>query len=201
MADLLILLGALIGAAGLYPYIKSTINGSVRPQLVTWSIWTVLAGVLTISSLQQGQIASAALSAQAFVSCLIIVSLGWRGGLIRLTQLDILCLIGAVAGIGSLVVLRDPTTALFVAVAVDAIAFIPTFRHAWESPEEESLICFALSATSATLALTVAIMHQNQFDGLVYPLYAVLFNSATVIILLISRQVPELSYSTDSTDA
>ncbi len=145
--------------------------------------------------------ASAALSAQAFVSCALIVSLSWRRGQLRLTYLDIVCLIGAVAGISTLVVLRDPTTALFVAVAVDAIAFIPTFRHAWESPDEESAVCFALSATAATLALTVAIMHQNQFEGLAYPLYAILFNSATVIILLISRQIPDTQYSNEGSEA
>lgn len=195
MAEMLILLSALVGAAGLYPYIKSTINGSVRPQLVTWSIWTVLAGVLTVSAVQQHQIASAALSAQAFVSCGLIVILGWRRGQVSLTQLDIVCLAGAVLGIGSLVVLNNPTVALLVAVAVDAIAFIPTFRHAWASPDEESLACFALSTVAATLTLTVAIMYHYQIDGLVYPLYAVLFNGATVVILYISRQDPELAYS------
>jgi hypothetical protein len=195
VAELLIVLSALIGASAFYPYIKSTISGAVRPQLVTWSIWTVLSGVLTISLLQQGAVASAALSAQALIGCGLVVAFGWRRGHVRLTRLDILCLIGAIAGISALIVMRDPVVTIFVAVAVDAIAFIPTFRHAWANPEEESALAFSLSATAATLALVVAIMHHGNFDAVLYPLYSVLFNGATAIIILFNRQPSHNTYA------
>ena len=198
---MLILLSAVIGAAGLYPYIKSTINGTVRPQLVTWSIWTVLAGVLTISALLQGQTASAALSAQAFIGCGLVVALGWGRGHIRLTKLDFFCLTGAVIGVGTLVLLRDPTISLLVAVTVDAVAFIPTLRHAWISPDEESFAAYALGAASATLALTVALMHHAGLNGMAYPVYSLVFNGATAIILLVSRQSFGVAYSENNIEA
>ena len=201
MAEMLILLSALVGASAFYPYIKSTIAGTVRPQLVTWSIWTVLSGVLTISLLQQNEVAAAALSAQALIGCGLVVMFGWRRGHVQLTKLDVLCLVGAVVGISALVLMRDPTVAIFVAVAVDAIAFIPTFRHAWANPDEESATTFTLSAIAAMLALTVAIMHHAKLDGIIYPIYSLVFNGATVAILLISRQVPEQDYSESRNEA
>lgn len=198
---MLVLLSVLVGVAGLYPYIKSTISGSVRPQLVTWSIWTVLAGVLTLAALLQHQIASAMLSAQALIGCGLVVAFGWGRGYVSLTKLDIACLVGATTGIGSLLILQDPTIALLVAVAVDAVAFIPTLRHAWISPDEESLTSYALGAAAASLALTVAIMRHTNIDGVAYPLYSLVFNGATAAILFISRQSFVVSYSENNGEA
>lgn len=201
MAEVLIVLSALIGVAAFIPYITLTIQGKVRPQLVTWGIWTVLAAVLTISALQQGQITSAVLSSQALLGCGIVVLLGARQGQVKLTRLDIICLMGAVAGVASLAVFRDPALAIFIAVAVDSVAFIPTLRHAWQKPEEESLISFALATVAGSLALGVALSQFTQLSGVIYPMYSFLFNGTTVALLILSRQANTQYYRTPQTES
>ena len=180
-------IGAISTAAGAVPYILAVKQGAVRPRIVSWVVWSVLAGIMAISAYLEGQMPSALLSLVSFVGCTAITLLGWRHSSLRLSKLDIVCLIGAIAGIAALVVFKNPLTAILVAVAVDAIAFVPTLVHAWESPEEESLACFALTVAGGLCALVAANMAGASFVGLAYPLYAVVFNSAMVLLLIVGR--------------
>ena len=59
MISALVTIGALISAAGSVPYILAVIRGTVRPRLVSWGVWAVLAGVMTISAYLEGAMASA----------------------------------------------------------------------------------------------------------------------------------------------
>lgn len=195
MTTVLLFLSAIIIAAGSYPYITAVMRGSVRPRLVSWSVWAVLAGITTASALIDGQIASAVLSVQGLVVCTIVVILGWKRGNVSLSKLDIVCLIGAVIGIMSLIWLRNPTVAIFVAITVDAMAFIPTLLHAWTDPDEESIACFACSAVGAVLVFFVALQNSATVTGLAYPIYAIVFNAAMTGLLIVSRLMPSTENS------
>lgn len=194
MTNVLLIIGAIIAATGTLPYMLSTIRRESRPQLVSWSVWTVLAGIIMISSYLEGEWVSAILSLEGFVSCAIIVVLGWRQGNFQLNKIDIVCLIGACMGIGSLVVLRDPFMALVVSVLVDAIAFVPTLIHGWNDPNEESFTCFATAVVSAGISLFVAVITHASVMGLIYPLYAVVFDGAMAIIILVGRMTVRADY-------
>ena len=104
-----------------------------------------------------------------------------------MSRLDIVCLIGAAVGIASLVVFKNPLIALGVSVAVDSIAFIPTLKHAWVSPHEESLACFGLSATGGILAVMAVMMGDISLAALLYPLYSMVFNSAAALLIVGGR--------------
>lgn len=196
---ILLIVGALIAAAGALPYILATMKGTVRPQLVSWSVWSVLAAIMTISAYLEGQTASMLLSLSSFAGCSMIVILGWRQGKIQFTKLDVVCLVGAVAGIGSLIVLRNPLVALSVSVAVDLVAFAPTMLHGLKSPREESLACFGCSVFAASISLFVALQVNAGVVGLIYPVYAVIFNGLMVSVLLYGRTTPgaRLRYQSD----
>ncbi len=148
MISALVTIGALVSAAASIPYILAVIRGTVRPRLVSWTVWAVLAGV---------------------------------------SRLDILCLVGAAMGIASLVVFKNPLIALGVSVAVDIVAFIPTLVHAWVSPHEESLACFALSATGGILAVMAVVMGDISLAALLYPVYSMIFNGVAALLILSGR--------------
>lgn len=194
METLLIIMGAIVASAGTLPYVIALLRGTVRPRLVSWIVWAVLAGIMAVSSFMEGQMASMALSLVGFVSCSAIVVLGWRRHSLRMSRLDVGCLAGAALGILSLIIFQNPVQALIVAVAVDAVAYIPTLVHAWTHPDEESLACFALSSMGGALVLLAAIHSSAGFTGLLYPLYSVVFNGSMVILLIIGRVGPLLGY-------
>lgn len=194
MNTMLLVMAAIVASIGAYPYIASVRRGSVRPRLVSWGVWMVLAAITTVSALTEGQVASAVLSMQALICCTAVVVLGWRQGATKIGQLDIICLVGAVLGIISLVFLQNATVALLVSVAVDAVAFVPTLLHAWTNPDEESIMCFACSAAAAVLVLIVAVSESAGLVGLAYPVYSVVFNSAMALLLVVSRMTPSAQY-------
>lgn len=193
MTSLIITIGIVLSTYSSLPYIREIIRGSVRPRIASWSVWTILAGVMTVSAFVEGQIPSALLSLVSFVGCATILVLGWKRGGRELSRIDVVCIVGAVLGIGSLVVLRDPSVAILVSVGVDAIAFVPTLIHGWTDPEEESFGCFALAAAGAACALIAGLLSGATMSGLAYPVYAVAFNGMMAAVLFISQ----LTYRSD----
>ncbi len=187
MTTLLLAFSVIVTTVGLYPYVRATARGIVRPRLVTWGVWLVLAAVMTISALLEGHLASAILSVQCLVGCLIVVTFGWRSGSREIHKLDIMCLIGASLGIAALVVLHNPTIALLIAITVDGIAFIPTLYHAWKRPYEEGMACYVCNVGAASLACLAALLANTSFMGAIYPLYSISFNSVMVLLILAGR--------------
>lgn len=185
--NVVLTIGAIIGILAIVPYIKSILDGRTKPQLVTWAIWATLAIIMTVSAFWSGQTASAILSLQNAVGCSAVIAISWRRGSLSVSRSDVVYLLGAVAGILSLVVLRDPVIALIVSVSVDAMAFIPTLIHGWQAPHEENLPSFALSASAGAITLAVAISASSGISGLLYPLYSMSFNLAMAGILLLSH--------------
>lgn len=189
LLTVLTVIGVALVAVSTWPYIQSVLRGQARPRLVSWSIWTVLAIIMTIAALSAGHLQSALLTGVTAVSCGVIVLLGWRKGSRTITRIDWICVAGALAGIVAFLIIRDVMVALTISVAVDAIAFVPTLIHAWNDPDEESLTAFAMAATGEVLVLIAALFDGASFAGLLYPVYAVVFNGATAIVLLMGRQI------------
>lgn len=188
MTTLLVIAGAAIAGAGTIPYILAVLKGRVRPRLVSWGVWAALSGVMAVSAYVEGETASAVLALQAFVSCTTILVLGWRRGQqTTLSKLDIVCLVGAGLGIASLALFRNPVVALAIALAVDAVAFVPTLVHGWLEPSEESLACFVMAAMGGVLAGTAALQSGISFAGLAYPVYSTLFNGTMAMLLVVGR--------------
>ena len=187
MISALVTIGALISAAGSVPYILAVIRGTARPRLVSWGVWAVLAGVMTVSAFIEGAMASAAMTAITFIACATVTILGWQRRTGGINRVDMVCLVGAVLGIASLAIFKSPLIALAVSVAVDIIAFIPTLMHAWTSPYEESLACFALSALGGTLAVLAVLVGEISVVALLYPVYSMVFNGLAALLIMSGR--------------
>ena len=156
---------------------------------MSWAVWGVLTGVMTISAYMSGVRASTLLSFASCIACLMIVVLGWRQGKLRITKLDVGCLLGACAGIAALVVLRNPTMALEVSVAVNVIAFAPTVRHSIQAPNEESLICYICAVVAAAVLFGVSVYSHAGFVGMVYPFASMTCNGGIAVLLIAGRLV------------
>ena len=187
MISALVTIGALISAAGSVPYILAVNRGTARPRLVSWGVWAVLAGVMTVSAFIEGAMASAVMTAITFIACATVTILGWQRRTGGINRVDMVCLVGAVLGITSLAIFKSPLIALTVSVAVDIIAFIPTLMHAWTSPYEESLTCFALSALGGTLAVLAVLVGEISVVALLYPVYSMVFNGLAALLIMSGR--------------
>lgn len=187
MGTVLTIIGVLLVTMAGVPYISAIIRGRVRPKLISWGIWTVLGVLTTLAALGESQIPSALVSAVAAVTCLTVVVLGWSRGSRRITRLDVVCLIGALAGLVVYFAARDPFLALAVSVTVDAIAFVPTLAHGWTDPDEESLSSFVYIVAGQGFVVAAALIGGATITGLLYPLYSLTFNGAMAYVLFSAK--------------
>lgn len=185
--NLLITIGTIIGILGVVPYLMAVHRGTAKPRIVTWAVWSILSAILMISSLLEGQMASAILSMLGFIDCSLVVIMGWKRGSLSIGKADIGFMIGAVVGIAALVIFRDPVLAIYIAIAVDIIAYIPTLIHGWRAPHEENLLSYICSTVAGSMLLAAAIISSHSLAGVVYPVYSVVFNGLMVSLMLASR--------------
>lgn len=150
-----VFLGAALGLAGNVRYAAATLSGTARPNLVTWVLWAVAPLIGFAAQLSAGVGLPATLTLAAGVGPLLVVvaALVTRHGRVRIGPFDVVCAaLSAVALIVWLGLGAAPTV-VFVAVAADAAAALPTVRKAWHDPGSESLTFYVLVGVGATITL------------------------------------------------
>lgn len=187
MTKLLLILGTVLATAAYAPYIRDIVWHGVRPRLVSWVIWTLLLGLMTVVSVQERQLGSALATGISTIGCLAVVVLGWRYATRSVTRYEIATLLAAVAGIALWLTLDNPLLVMVVAIAVDAIAYVPTLVHGWQNPEEESWLAFAVGVVGEGAILAAVLQQNATIVGYLYPLYAVVFGTAMVGLIALAN--------------
>ena len=187
VATALLTTGASLVTLSIVPYIKDIVRGKTKPRVISWAIWTLLLALTAVVSWQEGQMASVVLSAASSVACFIVVLLAIRHTTIELNRLEHFTLIGALVGVGLWLMFDDPMLVLMTTITIDAIAYLPTFANGWNKPHHESLGMFVISAIGSGLVLIAAFLAHASSQGLVYPVYSVVFGSIMIGILLTRR--------------
>lgn len=168
------------------PYIRDILRGTTRPRVASWAVWASATGIGAAAALSRGQwLAGLFLGACAAEDAAVAV-LGWRHGDRGIGWLDGACAAGAAAGLVLLVLVRAPVQAAAAAVAVDLAAGIPTVRHAWAAPHEETWSEFAWCGLAAALVLAAA--GSGQVTGAAYPAYLAVFDAGLVLVILARRR-------------
>lgn len=185
--NVLLVLSAIIGTVGIWPYIQAIRRGESKPQFVTWTVWTILATITAIASLRGGNMASAVLGLEGMVACGSVAIMGLRYGSLIIGKIDVVSIIGAVLGLISLAIFRQPMVALLVTITIDVVAYVPTFIHGWKMPNEETIVSYVCGGVASGLSLVAAIMSGATISGLLYPLYSVLASSLMVSLVVIAR--------------
>lgn len=186
MKNILIVLSSLITVACVIPYILDILKKKTKPRVVSWFTWSLLSGIAGAASLADHQYAAAALSLSATTECMIVVILGLKYGDREFTKFDISCQVGALVGLLLWFLLDSPAIAVIVAVAIDFIGTLPTVKHAWQKPGEETPITFFLAGFAALL--TVFAATSVQVTALANPLYLVAINMTMTAIILTRRK-------------
>jgi hypothetical protein len=113
-----------------------------------------------------------------------VAVLGYKHGDRTLGRLDSACLVGALVALGLWRSLNSPATAAVTIVATDFLAAIPTLKHAWGRPYEETWASFALYGLSGVGTLLVADF--AVVTAFVYPLYITLIDFTIALLVLVS---------------
>jgi len=151
-----VFVAAALGLLGSVRYAVATLSGSARPNLVTWSLWAAAPLIGFFAQLDAGVGLPAVLTLAAGVGPLVVVTSGLvsRHHRARIGPFDVACATVAVIALGVWLGLGRAPLAVFVAVAADGIAALPTIRKAWHDPGSENLLFYVLVGIGATITLS-----------------------------------------------
>lgn len=167
------------------PYARDILRGTTKPNIVTWLTWTLLTGIAAAAQLAAHETVAALFTLAAMVETGSIVLLGLRHGYVKYTRFDVICQIAAVAGIILWQLFDSPLIGVVGAVAIDFVGALPTLRHSWQKPWEETAFSFVLAAIGGIFA--VAALQAYTWISLTYAVYIVLIDG-TIAAIILSRK-------------
>jgi hypothetical protein len=187
MYPFLSVLSGLVSFIGIAPYLIDVLRGKTKPRVASWLVWAVLTGIATTASFSDGQYPAAILAACMTLSCILVVVLGLiKNGHVSLERFDVICLVLSLVGLVLWQVLNSPSIAILAVVMIDAIAALPTLRHAWKAPHEETLMEFLMAGLASCITLYAAGSWQP--TAVAYPLYIIVFDLTVAGLLIYGRR-------------
>ncbi len=138
MKEVIIVISSIVSLMGTIPYIRDILKGKTKPRIVSWLTWAVLTGIATAASFVDHQYPSAILATCMTLNALAVVVLGIiKHGRVLFDRFDIVCQLLVVVGLATWYVFQSPAVAVIAVIVIDAIAGLPTLRHAWRYPKKK----------------------------------------------------------------
>lgn len=199
MNDLLGIVSLLIAIVSYGLYITHTLRGSTKPHAITWLVWSLLHGFVFFEQLSVGAGPGAWVTAGASVANFVIFLLALVKGERTMTRLDWICLVLTVILLLSWSQIGDPTIAVFLAVAIFLIGFVPTLRKSTRRAHEETATTYGLNALKFFIA--IAALSSFSVASVLYPLVLGVVNGGFALYLIVARryQVPRKGVMTRGT--
>ncbi len=185
MLNLVGILAGFLALIQFVPYIRDILRRKTKPERASWVIWTALSGVIFASQAAKGGGASLWMSAAQGLGNLIILILAFKFGAGGFSRRDHTALALATIGLILWGVTKEPTVALVIAIAVDAIGATLTIIKAYHDPESETMSTWILSDLSGLFsALAVG---EASFALLAYPIYVSIANTGVIGGMIIGK--------------
>jgi hypothetical protein len=182
MKTIFIVLSAVLTFVSIVPYIYDVIRKKTKPRVVSWFNWSLLTGIATAAAFSDKQYPSAVLTLAVTLGTLTIVVFGLSYGDRKFESFDVICQLGAVLGLILWIVFKSPLVAVLATVGIDIVAGLPTYRHSWVKPGEETTITYVVSTVASIFSLMA--LNRPDFLGIIYPAYLLLADGAISVILL-----------------
>jgi hypothetical protein len=120
------------------------------------------------------------------VCTMAVVIIGLKYGYAKLTFFDGLCQVGAIIGLILWLIFNSPTVAIVATILIDFIAAVPTFRHSWSKPAEETWQTYMIGIIVS--ALTIISLTHYSINSFAFPVYLLISNSGLVAMVICRRK-------------
>ena len=186
MITFFVVAGAILPLIGISFYMKEMLTGKVKPNKMTWLVWSVAPLIATFAALSSGVTLAVVPVFMAGFGPLIVLILSFfrKEAYWKIKKLDYGC--GALSALALMLwyMTKDPVIAIVFSIACDMLAFIPTLIKSWKYPETEDSIVYATYLLSACTSFPIA--KRWDFPTLAYPVYLII--SSLLLVLLIERR-------------
>lgn len=161
------------------PYVWGILKGTVKPHIHTHFVWFIITGLSFFASWTSGGGAGSWNLGVSSLLILLVVILSLKYGTKNITRSDRLYTLAALLCVIPWLILKDPTISIILAVFIEALSFIPTYRKTWEEPKTESELSWALNTLKHFLGFIA--LESLSVATYLYPLAMVLLNGALTI--------------------
>ena len=178
-------IAALLALLAYIPYLRGVISKKVQPHPYTWFLFLIVTGITLAGQLTNGAGVGAlpTIVSEILTVCIFLFALQF--GFKNIRKVDNYYLAIALAGLIPWAITRDPTISVIIAVCIDLIAFAPTIRKAWDSPNTELPLLYGANSIKHIFGL-MALQSYNVATTL-HPIAMILANTPTAIIILVRR--------------
>lgn len=176
------IVGAVIGSLGGFYYLYDTITGRAQPNRVTWLLWGIFPMVIFVAQRVQGvEGLSWASFAAGFTPLLIVVASFFnKNAYWRTQRRDYYLMAAAILGIILWAITDNPNLALLFALLADMLAGVPTVIKAYQHPESESWIAYAISTIG--FGISVLAIQTFNLENVAFVAYIFIMNAALAVL-------------------
>ena len=182
MKDIFLVTASVLTVGCAIPYIRDILKGTTKPNIVSWLTWTILTSIATVAEFADGEYRTAIFTSAAVIETSLVVILGLKYGYAKWSKFDTICQIGAFSGFFFWWLFNSPAMAVISVATIDLLGALPTVRHSWLKPSEETWSAYAIASIGGVFA--IASFHVYNWTSLTYAVYIVCINVLLVLILL-----------------
>ncbi len=181
MLQYIVLVGAAAQFVGIFIYIKGTIQGKIKPNKVTWLMWSIAPLIATAAALSTGvRWAAVPVFMSGFGPLLVFIfSFVNPKSYWKLEKFDYFCGAFSILALVLWAVTKEPVIAIIFAIASDASAALPIIIKSWKHPDSERPEAFMAGMFSALTSFFV--LKTFSFSEIAFPVYLVLVCAILII--------------------
>lgn len=178
--------GAGISLVGFIQYLNGIMCHGTRPRMASWIAWLTANMIFSIVAFhEQAWLAVAINGVGVVTNILVVIASGIKKVPMKPADaIDWSCLIASIICIGVMVTIPDmKLLAAMLAMVANLVATIPTFRHAWTKPYEETWQLFAACVIANSLGIVSIVLSSGlEMVTLAGPLIATLGNASLLLM-------------------
>lgn len=171
-----IIIGTLLGAVGSLAYLIDTVKGKVKPNRVSFLLWSLAPFIAFAAQLKQGVGLEALMTFSAgflpltvFIASFVNKKAEWE-----VTRFDLVCGVLSILGLILWLVTRVGNIAITFSILADALAAIPTLIKAYRYPDTE--LAWPWIATAFGVVLTLLTLNELTFANSGFIIYILIVN-------------------------
>ncbi|MEJ2304815.1 MAG: hypothetical protein P8Y14_25105 [Anaerolineales bacterium] len=172
-----VIIGALIGAAGSVAYLVDTVRGKVKPNRVSFLLWSIAPFIAFAAQINQGvglesvmTFGTGFLPMTVFAASFVNKKAEWK-----VTRFDLVCGFLSIIGLALWLVTKVGNVAILFSILADGLAAVPTIVKAYRYPDTE--LAWPWLATVFGVVLTLLTLSEITFANSGFIIYILLVDA------------------------
>lgn len=179
----LVIVGALIGALGSLAYLIDTVKGKIRPNRVSFLLWSIAPLIAFAAQIKQGvgleslmTFSTGFLPLTVFLASFVNKQAEWK-----ITRFDLICGLLSIIGLALWLITKVGNVAITFSILADGLAALPTIVKAYKYPATE--IAWPWLATVIGVILTLLTLDRLTFANSGFIIYILLVDALIFILV------------------